>query len=69
MYDEEERNMVNKQGESMVASYRYLGVSNPGLQRIGSNACVMFPICIAPKPHSYISEKLLHSIILRHKRF
>ena len=26
------REMVDKQGESMVASYRYLGVSNPGLQ-------------------------------------
>jgi len=30
---------VDKQGKSMVASYRYLGVSNPGLQMIGSNEC------------------------------
>ena len=30
---------VDKQGESMVASYRYLGVSNPGLQMIWSNEC------------------------------
>ena len=27
------------QGESMVASYRYLGVSNPGLQMLGSSEC------------------------------
>ena len=27
------------QGESMFASYRYLGVSNPGLQMLGSNEC------------------------------
>ena len=27
------------QGESMVASYRYLEVSNPGLQKIGSKEC------------------------------
>ena len=31
--------MVDNQGESMVASYRYLGVSNPGLQILGSNEC------------------------------
>ena len=31
------RRKVDKQGESMVASYRYLGVSNLGLQKIGSN--------------------------------
>ena len=31
------RGMVDNQGESMVASYRYLGVSNPGLQMLGSN--------------------------------
>ena len=30
---------VDKQGESMVASYRYLEVSNQGLQMIGSNEC------------------------------
>ena len=28
---------MDKQGESMVASYRYLGVSNPGLQILGSS--------------------------------
>ena len=33
------RGMVDKQGESMVAIYRYLGVSNPDLQMIGSNKC------------------------------
>ena len=32
------RGMVDK-GESMVASYRYLEVSNPGLQMIASNEC------------------------------
>jgi len=31
--------MVDKQGESMVASYRYLGVFNPGIQMLGSNEC------------------------------
>ena len=30
---------VDKQGESMVASYRYPGVSNPRLKMIGSNEC------------------------------
>ena len=33
------RGMEDKQGESMVASYRYLEVTNPGLQMIGSNEC------------------------------
>ena len=33
------RGMVDKQGESMVARYRYLEVSNPGFQMIGSNEC------------------------------
>ena len=33
------RGKEDKQRESMVASYRYLGVSNPGLQMIGSNEC------------------------------
>ena len=33
------RGMVDRQGESMVASYRYLGVSNPGLQMTISNEC------------------------------
>jgi len=33
------RGKVDKQGESMVASSRYLGVSNPGLQMLGSNEC------------------------------
>ena len=31
--------MVDKQGESMFARYRYLGVSNPGLQMLGNNEC------------------------------
>ena len=30
---------VDKEGVSMVASYRYLGVPNPGLQMLGSNEC------------------------------
>ena len=34
--------MVDKQGESMVASYRYLVVSNPGLHMWGSNECDVF---------------------------
>ena len=33
------RGKVDRQGESMVASYRFLGVSNPGLQMLGSNEC------------------------------
>ena len=28
----------------------------------------MFPISMAPGPHSSISEEFLHSIILRHKK-
>jgi len=32
------RGMVDKYGESMVASDRYLGVSNPGLQMLGRMA-------------------------------
>ena len=35
----DDEGMVDKQGGSMVASYRYLGVSNPGLQILGSNEC------------------------------
>ena len=30
---------VDKQEKSIVANYRYLEVSNPGLQMIGSNEC------------------------------
>jgi len=33
------REMADKQGESTVASYRYLGVSNPDLHTKGSNEC------------------------------
>ena len=54
------RGMVDKQGESMFASYRYLGVSNPGLQTIGSNECEV-SICLA-------TGEFLHSIILRPKK-
>ena len=61
------RGMVDKQGESMVASYRYLGVSNPGLQMIGSSECDVS--CLyGTRPHSSISEEFLHSIILRPKK-
>jgi len=49
--------MVDKQGESMVASYRYLGVSNPGAMS------VMFSFSMTPRPHSSISEGFLHSIL------
>ena len=31
------RGEVDKQGQSMIAGYRYLGVSNQGLQMLGSN--------------------------------
>ena len=58
---------MDKQGESMVASYRYLGVSNPGLQMLGAMS-VMFPVCKAPGPPSSKSEEFLHSIILRPKK-
>ena len=33
------RGKVDKQEMSMVASYRYLGVSNPGLQMTRRNEC------------------------------
>ena len=33
------RGKVDKQAEPMVASYRYLEVSNPGLQTIGNIEC------------------------------
>ena len=59
--------MVYKQGESMFASYRYLGVSNPGLQILGSNECEV-PICLAPGSHFSLSGEFLHSIILRPKK-
>ena len=58
---------VDKQGESMVASYRYLGVSNPGLKMIVSNDCDVS--CLyGTRPHSSISEEFLHFIILRPKK-
>jgi len=37
------RGKVDKQRKSMVASYRYLGVFNPGLQMIGRNESVWHP--------------------------
>ena len=33
------REKVEKLGEFMVARYRYLELSNPGFQMIGSNEC------------------------------
>ena len=63
------RGKVDKQKKTMGASYRYLGVSNPGLQMIGSNEC--YVTCLydnAPGPHSSIAEEFLHSIILRPKK-
>ena len=53
---------MDKQGESMVASYRYLGVSNPGLQMLGSNECDVSYQYGTPGPRSCISEGFLHSI-------
>ena len=44
-----------------------IGVSNPGLQILGSNECEV-PICLAPGPHSSLSKEFLHSIILRPKK-
>ena len=61
------RGKIDKQGESMVASYRYLGVSIRAYKWFGAIS-VMFPICVAPGPHSTISEEFLHSIILRPKK-
>ena len=49
----------------MVAIYRYLEVSNPGLQMIGSNECDVSCLYMAPEPHSSISKEFLHSTILR----
>ena len=37
--DDRKKGRVDKQGESMVASYRYLGACNQGLQMLGSNEC------------------------------
>ena len=38
------RRNVDKQGESIVASYRYPEVSNPDIKMIGSNECdVSYP--------------------------
>jgi len=36
------RGKEDKQGVSLPASYRYLGVSIPGLQLIGSNECDVY---------------------------
>ena len=47
------RGKVEKQGESKVASYRYLGpgVSNPGIQMKWNEMSVMFPpsVILGPK--------------------
>ena len=48
------RGKVDKQGEFMVASYRYLGVSNPGLQMIGSNECDVSCLYGPPASFQYI---------------
>jgi len=55
------RGMVYKQGESMVASYRYLGVTNPGLQMLGSNECDV-SYQYGTQASFSISEGFLHSI-------
>ena len=61
------RGMVDKQEESMVASYRYLGVSKPGLQMLGSNECDV-SYQYGTQALSSISEGFLHSIFSRLRR-
>ena len=62
------RGKVDKQGESVVASYRYLGVSNPGLQMIWSNECDVSCLYGTRASFQYIRRiPALHSIILRPK--
>ena len=61
------RGKVDKQGETMVASYRYLEVSNTGFQRLGAMSA-MFPVDKTLGFYSSISEKFLHSTILRPKK-
>ena len=54
----------------MVASYRYLQGIQSGLANdwdLGAMS-VMFPISMAPGPHSNISEGFLHSIFSRLRR-
>ena len=64
------RGKVDKQGESMVASYRYLEVFNMSLQMIGSKwvCCFLSKAPLAPRPHSSLSEEFLHSTTLRPKK-
>ena len=59
----DDEGMVDKQGESMVASYRYLGVSNPGLQILGSNESDVSYQYGTRVSFQRISEGFLHSII------
>ena len=61
------RGVVDKQGESMVASYRYLGVSNPVLQMIESNECDVSCLHGTRASFQYI-RRFLHFIILRPKK-
>ena len=63
------RGMVEKQGESRVASYRYLGVSNPGLQMLGSIECDVSYQYGTRASFQYIRRiPAVHSIILRPKK-
>ena len=57
----DKKGKVNKQGEAMVASYRYLGVSNPGLQMLGCNECDV-SYQSGTRASFSISEGFLHSI-------
>ena len=50
----------------MVASYRYLGVSNPDLKIIGSNACDVSCLYGTQASFQYI-RRIPASIILRQK--
>ena len=57
--------MGQLQGESMVASYRYMGVSNPGIHMLGSNECDVSYQYGTRASFQYI---FLHSTILRPKK-
>ena len=63
MNDDEERN-VDKQSESMVASYRYLEVSIRAYKLLGAMSVMSCSVCKG-LIISIISEEFLHSTILR----
>ena len=65
--NDDELRKVDKQGESMVASFRYMDVSNLAYKWLGAMS-KMFPVCKAPLPHSSVSVEFLHSTFLRPKK-